>query len=221
MNDHWQCSTMHQHQTKGQCHPTHIQCMVLDNWPELCNKKSQEIIDNTIITGNYFTGNPLQQAIMIGIPECFTSNCLQLHKISPTYFESTFLPQQNLNYEHCQATNNKGSSQTLHFWQYHRSPNHTIHCSSIPQWQYTTQHTSHQSNSHKQTAQQITPHTIISHHQNSQSRKLWLQYSPGGNNHSQQALLCLRPMQRQYGQTTTTKATLHLSLHCQTSSPTW
>jgi len=85
MNNHWQCSTPHQHQTNGQRHPMHILCMTLNNQPDLCNKKSQEIIDNTIIT--YFTGNPLQQAIMTRIPDCFT----------PIVCNCTKYPQPTLN----------------------------------------------------------------------------------------------------------------------------
>jgi len=77
-HNHWQCSTLHQQQTKGRRYSTNTQCTTRANRPELCNNKSHEINnksqetnDNGISNGS-ITGTQLQNTITTDHTDGFT-----------------------------------------------------------------------------------------------------------------------------------------------------
>jgi len=98
---------------------------MLAEWLVLHNNISQELNNKINVMGNYFKGNQLlmakgnqlqsvqgnqlQPVIMTKILKYFTPIVHKLPTIPPTYFNSTFLPQQQLDPDHYPAPNNIGS----------------------------------------------------------------------------------------------------------------
>jgi len=67
----------------------HAQHIMLANQLELCNNKSPEINNNSILNGIYITGTQLQHVITTSYPDCFT---LIVHDSCQKYSKPTLTP---------------------------------------------------------------------------------------------------------------------------------
>jgi len=103
-NDHRHYSIQHQHQTNNRHHLTHAQRTTLANRPELRNKKSQEINDNSFLNSNYTTGTQPQPITTTNYPDCFTPIVSDSRQKNKIHSNSTFTQQQNPDPDHQPAT---------------------------------------------------------------------------------------------------------------------
>ncbi len=85
--DQRRCHIPHQHQTPGRHHPPHLP-YTTPAWLALRTNKSQEINENTIVSGTYFKDNQLQHATTTETSDGFTP----IVRSSLNYPQSTLTP---------------------------------------------------------------------------------------------------------------------------------